>query len=131
MVDWGPDYVDDRKISLTVHDSATKDRLATVNGLRLDAQVSDLFKAVCREAGLPIRPVLKWKGQALASWYTVEEVGLTDQGEVFAEVQQALVTASYDGCAKVWNMGTGDCEITLKAIVARCSGQFSHLTEDG
>jgi WD40 repeat protein len=113
MVDW--DAISEKRptINVTVRDTVTKDLLATVNGLPIDQKISFLHTCICREAGLPCRPLLQWNGKALLEWETIEEIGVPDGAEIPATMQQALVTASHDGTAKIWNMETGECETTL------------------
>jgi len=113
MIDW--DLIEERRptINVTVRDSETKDVLATVNGLAVDAKICFLMECVCRESGLPARPSIFWDGKAVLPWETVEEVGIPDGAEIPCICQQALVTASHDGLAKIWNMDTGESEMTL------------------
>jgi len=113
MVDW--DTISEQKpsVNLTVRDTVTQDLLATVNGLTTDSPVSSLLQVVCREAGLPCRPQLTWNGKVLSHWETIEEAGIPDGAEISGVCMQALVTASHDGLAKIWNMDAGECEMTL------------------
>lgn len=113
MVDW--DAISEKRptINVTVRDTVTKDLLGTVKGLPIDQKVSFLLKCICREAGLPCRPLLQWNDKALLEWETIEEIGVPDGAEIPGTMQQALVTASHDGTARIWNMETGECETTL------------------
>lgn len=113
MVDWGALSERRPTINLTVRDTVTRELLATVNGLPVDSKVSFLETCICREAGLPCRPILRWDDKALLPWETIEEIGITDDAVLPATIQQALVTASYDGTAKIWNIDTGECEMTF------------------
>lgn len=112
-VDW--DAMEDvsTAVSVTVRDVDTKDVLATVNGISLDKKMSFLMECICREAGLPCRPQITWNGRATLPWETFEELEITDGAELQCETQLALVTASHDGFAKIWNMNAGECETTL------------------
>jgi len=113
MVDW--DALNEKRptINVTVRDTVTRDLLATINGCPIDQKVSFLLTCICREAGLPCRPVLQWADKDLLPWESIEEIGIPDGAEIPAIVQQALVTSSHDGTAKIWNMDTGECETTL------------------
>mmetsp|Transcript_114642 Transcript_114642/g.220921 ORF Transcript_114642/g.220921 Transcript_114642/m.220921 type:complete len:312 (+) Transcript_114642:94-1029(+) len=109
---WG-DGGSKRIATLHADDTLTGERLATVNGLRGDHEVSKLLECVARQAGLPCKPRLLYNGTALKPWDKLEDVGLTDAAEIKAETFQALVTASHDGTAKIWNIDVGECEMTL------------------
>lgn len=113
MIDWGSINEKRETIDLTVRDTATNDCIASVHGLPVDSKVSFLLECICREAGLPCRPQLAWDGKVLQYWETMEEAAVTDGAEIACTCQQALVTASHDGFAKIWNMDTGECETTL------------------
>jgi WD40 repeat protein len=126
MFDW--DDISEKRptINVTVRDILTQELLATVNGLPIDSKVSFLLECICREAGLPCRPQLQWDNKNIASWDTLEELGISDGAELPCTCQQALVTASHDGVAKIWNMESGECETTLtghngKVVSARFS----------
>lgn len=113
MVDWNSVSEKRETINVTVRDTDTKDILATVNGLPVDSKVSFLLECICREAGLPCRPQLQWNGKVMLPWETIEEDSVTDGAELPCTCQQALVTASHDGVAKIWNMDSCECETTL------------------
>lgn len=110
--EWG-DQGSKRIATLFADNTLTGERLATVNGLRGDHEVSKLVECISRQAGLPCKPRLLYNGTALKPWDTLEDVGLTSAAEIKAELFQALVTASHDGTAKIWNIDRGDCEMTL------------------
>lgn len=113
MIEW--DEIGEQRptVNVTVIDTDTAKLIGAINGLAMDSHVSFLLECIQREAGLPCRPQLKWDDKVLFPWDTVEEAGVTDGAEIQCTVQQALVTASHDGLAKIWNMETGECETTL------------------
>mmetsp|Transcript_43188 Transcript_43188/g.101537 ORF Transcript_43188/g.101537 Transcript_43188/m.101537 type:complete len:321 (-) Transcript_43188:19-981(-) len=77
--------------------------------------VLDLAEAVAVKATLPVAPRLTLAGGKLLNklHLSLEAVGLYDHAEIEAELHPAIVTASSDGTAKIWNAETGNCERTL------------------
>lgn len=76
--------------------------------------VLELGDTIIRKAVLPCRPRLLFNGQLLELSDTMEALGISDQATVMVSLPQAIVTASCDSFAMVWNADTGLCEKTLE-----------------
>eukprot|EP00928_Gymnodinium_smaydae_P050208 TRINITY_DN337_c0_g1_i1.p1 TRINITY_DN337_c0_g1~~TRINITY_DN337_c0_g1_i1.p1 ORF type:complete len:367 (-),score=61.89 TRINITY_DN337_c0_g1_i1:72-1007(-) len=79
-----------------------------------------------RRAAFPIRPKMLWNDVVLDVGQTLEEAGLYDGAQIDAEMYPAIVTASTDRTARVWNAESGECEKTLvghtDAVFSACFG---------
>jgi WD40 repeat protein len=66
-----------------------------------------------RRAAFPVRPRLLFRDEVLDETKSLEEAGLFDGASIVADMYPAIVTASLDHTAKVWNAQYATCEKTL------------------
>mmetsp|Transcript_103552 Transcript_103552/g.302210 ORF Transcript_103552/g.302210 Transcript_103552/m.302210 type:complete len:410 (-) Transcript_103552:125-1354(-) len=89
--------------------------------LQLGNSVRDVGQCLMRLAALPIIPQLFFEGRRLQLGNASEpseslmDSGIpSEQASITAELCTAIVTASKDCTAKVWNAHTGVCELSLE-----------------
>eukprot|EP00930_Biecheleria_cincta_P062133 TRINITY_DN4763_c0_g1_i4.p1 TRINITY_DN4763_c0_g1~~TRINITY_DN4763_c0_g1_i4.p1 ORF type:complete len:4247 (+),score=977.42 TRINITY_DN4763_c0_g1_i4:998-12742(+) len=135
-----------RVVSLSVVDDLTEEVMANIS-LRLSSTVAEVGQVVVRDSKLSVLPVLykekrqETKEVPLAkSWMqkskepkertplspedTLLEAGIEDNAVLRAKISSAVITASKDCTARVWNAETGRCELLLEghtdAVCAAC-----------
>jgi len=78
------------------------------------ATVLELARRAARSAKLPLCPRMRVGGRLPSEAELLWDVGACDSASrVFAEVCPTILTCSADFTAKVWNAGTGQCELTV------------------
>jgi len=108
------------KVKLHVSLTDSGDKLAEVT-LPLGSTVREVAQCIMRQVALPIIPSLFFGetllqgGNAADPSETLMDSGIpSGQAQLTAELGIAIVTASKDCTAKVWNAHTGACELSLE-----------------
>lgn len=92
----------------------TGEVLATISAARRDT-VLELARCVARSAKLPLCPQIRIGEVVAAEASSLWEVGACDgRAQVFAEACTAVLTASADCTARVWNATKGHCELIVR-----------------
>jgi len=110
-----------KKVKVVVEIPGQKDgRLAELT-LPLGSRIREVGQAAIRQGALPIVPRLFYEGRLLNGGSALEpsdsllEAGLPiGEAHLSAELCPAIVTASKDGTARIWNSETGVCEQLLE-----------------
>lgn len=108
-----------RKFLLQVYLAMTGERIAELR-LKPSVLVKEMSGVVAiaaersRRAAFPCLPLLKHDEEELNMQETLEDAGLYDGATIIADMYPAIVTASTDKTAKVWNADSGICEKTLQ-----------------
>ncbi|CAJ1424300.1 unnamed protein product [Effrenium voratum] len=126
-------------ISVTVVNDDTEEYMAKAS-LRLGCKVLELAQVCIREARLSVAPVIfsepkpepkMVRGKMelrerfpLATDDTLLEAGVENNAVLRAKISPAVITASKDCTARIWNAETGKCELVLEghsdAVCSAC-----------
>eukprot|EP00927_Polykrikos_kofoidii_P076422 TRINITY_DN7350_c0_g1_i1.p1 TRINITY_DN7350_c0_g1~~TRINITY_DN7350_c0_g1_i1.p1 ORF type:complete len:399 (+),score=56.31 TRINITY_DN7350_c0_g1_i1:53-1198(+) len=118
-------------VKVIVYFALNGERIAQLK-LRRDVTVLEMSRTVAvaaersRRAAFPCNPRLIFREMTLNEEDTLETAGVYDGANITADVYPAIVTASMDNSAKIWNGLSGKCEKTLQGhtsgLHAACFG---------